>query len=100
MRGRLLVLTGLNFSRRELAWAWFAATLLSGAPSTAYAWWSGGDPWQATWAAGAMLIAASSSHAALFAAAALVHGSVSVCWAVVAGVVLPRRHTAWWAIAI
>lgn len=47
-----------------------------------------------------MLIAASSPHAALFAAAALVHGSVSVFWAVVAGVVLPRRHTTWWAIAL
>lgn len=47
-----------------------------------------------------MLIADSSTHATLFVAAALVHGSVSVFWAMVAGAVLPRRHTTWWAIAL
>ncbi|WP_374566507.1 hypothetical protein [Ideonella sp.] len=47
-----------------------------------------------------MLIAAGSPHAALFAAAAVVHGSVSVFWAGVAGMLLPRRHTTGWAIAL
>ncbi|HJV67677.1 hypothetical protein [Ideonella sp.] len=74
------------------------ATVFSGAPSTVYAFASGGSALEATFAAGRMLID-SNSPWALFAAAALVHGSVSAFWAGVAGMVLPRRHTAAWAIA-
>ena len=68
------------------------AALLSGVPSTVHAWWTGGDLLQATRAAGAMLIPASSSDAALFAAATLVHGAVSMFWAIVLAWLLPPRH--------
>jgi hypothetical protein len=73
--------------------AWVAATLLSGIPSTVYAWLSGGDVTEATRAAGAMLISRSSSFPQLLLAAALVHGVVSLAWAWVLVVLLPRRHT-------
>lgn len=46
-----------------------------------------------------MLVPASSSAAALFAAAALVHSAVSLYWAAILWLALPRRHTALWAIA-
>ena len=88
----------MNFSPRALAAAWLVATVFSGAPSTIHALATGGDPLEATFAAGRMLID-SPSPWRLFAAAALVHGSVSAFWALVAGWLLPRRHTAAWAIA-
>jgi hypothetical protein len=68
------------------------AALLSGIPSTVHAWWTGGDVLEATRAAGAMLIPAGSSDAALFAAAAIVHLAVSMFWAAVLVRLLPPRH--------
>ena len=41
--------------KRHLAYAWIAATLLSGIPSTLFALATGGDPMEATRAAGAMV---------------------------------------------
>jgi hypothetical protein len=76
-----------------------AAALLSGIPSTLYAWWTGADPMEATRAAGAMLIPAGSGGRALFLAAALVHGALSLFWALLFAWLLPRRHTVAWAIA-
>ena len=78
--------------------AWLVATVISGAPSTLYALATGGDPGEATFAAGRMLVD-SKSPVVLLAAAAVVHPVVSAFWAVVAGLVLPRRHTALWAMA-
>jgi hypothetical protein len=89
----------MRFSTRALAIAWLVATLFSGAPSTLYALATGGDPLQATFAAGQMLID-SASPSALIAAAALVHGAVSAFWALVVGRLLPPRHTALWAIVL
>jgi hypothetical protein len=68
------------------------AAVLSGIPSTLHAWWSGGDMLEATRAAGAMLIPAQSSGRALFAAATLVHGTVSFFWAAILTWVLPRER--------
>jgi hypothetical protein len=68
------------------------AAATSGAPSTLWAWWSGGDVFEATRAAGAMLISVHSSAVKLFAAAAIVHLSVSLLWAGVLTAVLPRQH--------
>jgi hypothetical protein len=90
----------LRFSFRELAWAWLAATALSGAPSTLWALCTGGDIGEATWAAGAMLLPPDSPRPWLFAAAALVHGSVSAFWTLVGGALLPRRHTTLWAVVM
>jgi hypothetical protein len=92
----------LDASRHSLLtlfYAWLAATLLSGIPSTLYAAATGGDVAEATRAAGAMLISASASPAELFAAAALVHSAVSLYWATILWLALPRRHTALWAVA-
>lgn len=40
----------------EVLWAWLAATVLSGIPSSVYAWLAGGDVTEATRAAGMMLV--------------------------------------------
>jgi hypothetical protein len=69
-----------------------SAAVLSGIPSTVHAWWTGADVLEATRAAGAMLIPAQSSDVALFAAATVVHGSISLFWAAVLVWLLPRRH--------
>lgn len=89
----------LRLLARELWIPWLVATVFSGLPSTLYAVWTGGDPLEATRAAGAMLIGEQASTASLVAAAALVHPVVSLVWAVVFSALLPRRHVALWAVA-
>lgn len=75
------------------------AALLSGIPSTLYAWWSGGDLLEATRAAGAMLLRASASDAALVAAAMVVHAFITVFWIAAMRWLLPPRHVLAGAIA-
>jgi hypothetical protein len=82
-------------TKRHLFYAWLLATLLSGIPSTLFAFLTGGDPMAATRAAGAMIGRPDS-----IAAAALVHASVSLFWAVVLWVVLPYRPTTLWALVV
>jgi hypothetical protein len=89
----------MRFGARALATAWLMATVFSGLPSTLHALATGGDPLEATFAAGRMLVDSTSGWI-LFGAAALVHGSVSLFWSLAAGRVLPRRHTAAWAVLL
>jgi hypothetical protein len=72
-----------------IAGAW--AAVLGGIPSTAWALLTGGDPLQATRAAGAMLIPSSSDSAHLIAAAVVVHLAVNYFWAAVLVALLPKR---------
>ncbi len=72
------------------------AALLSGAPSTVHALATRRDPLEATLAAGSLLLPRERRAAALLAAAALVHGALSLGWAVVLAALLPRRRTAAW----
>ena len=85
--------------RREFLWAWLAATLLGGLPSTTWALLTGGDPLEATRAAGAMLLPRELETPRLLLAAALVHPLVSLFWALVLWLALPRRHVVLWAMA-
>lgn len=78
-------------TKRALLYAWLLATLFSGIPSTLYALLTGRDPLEATRAAGAMIAMPNS-----LAAAALVHVSVSLFWALVLWLLLPYRRTALW----
>ena len=87
-----------KFHSRDVIWAWLAATLLSGIPSTLYALVTDGDPMEATRAAGAMLLPHETSSAKLLAAAALVHPAVSLFWAIVLAIVLPLRRVTVWAV--
>jgi hypothetical protein len=82
----------------DCAWAGGAAALLSGIPSTLYAWLAGGDVLEATRAAGAMLIPATSSVPALVAAAAVVHLAVSAFWTLILVAALPGRYTTSWSV--
>jgi hypothetical protein len=88
----------LRYFGRDALVAGGCAALLSGIPSTLYAWVTGGDVMEATRAAGAMLIPAISTDRDLFIAAALVHAGVSLFWTLVLVPLLPHRHTVVWAI--
>jgi hypothetical protein len=68
------------------------AGILSGIPSTLWALITGGNVWEATRAAGAILIGTDASFAELFAAATVVHGTMSVFWAGVLSATLPKRR--------
>jgi hypothetical protein len=81
-------------AKRDLAYAWLAATVLSGIPSTLYALMTGADPMEATRAAGAMV---GQPHSIL--AAGAVHATVSLFWCAVLWLALPERHTTLWALA-
>lgn len=76
-----------------------AAGLLSGLPSTLHALATGGDVLEASRAAGTLLLPETSSDRALLAGAALAHGLLSLGWATVLSVALPRRHTIAWGAA-
>jgi hypothetical protein len=82
----------------DLFYAWLNATLWSGIPSTLWALATGGNMTEATRAAGAMLLPASSPTWKLFLAAALVHCAVSLFWAALLVLILPRRRTLLWAL--
>ena len=88
----------LRYFWRDALIAGGCAALLSGIPSTLYAWITGGDVMEATRAAGAMLIPAASTDRELFIAATLVHAGVSLFWTLILVPLLPRRHTVIWAI--
>jgi hypothetical protein len=83
----------------DLLVAGWTATLVGGTPSTLYALASAGDPMEATRAAGAMLISASSGTVELVLAAAVVHVCVSFFWAAILVRILPRPHVVLWATA-
>lgn len=85
-------------TKQDLFYAWLLATLLSGIPSTLYALLSGGDPTEATRAAGVMLLSPEATLPELVAAAAIVHATVSLFWAAILWFVLPFRRTVWWAL--
>jgi hypothetical protein len=85
-------------AKRDLFYAWLLATLLSGVPSTLYALMTGGDPAEATRAAGAMLLRSETSFEKLFLAAAIVHAGVSFFWATALWRALPYHYTTLWAL--
>jgi hypothetical protein len=85
-----LALSRVGFPLRSLFYAWLAATVLGGIPSTAWALLTGADPLEATRAAGAMVGRPDS-----IAAAAAVHLAVSAFWSVVLWLTL---RSAWWAV--
>ena len=76
------------------------AAVLSGAPSTLYALASGGDPLEATLAAGAMVMPRERRIARLVVTAVAVHAALSLGWAQVLARTLPcPRTTVWGAVA-
>ena len=76
--------------------AW--AAVLSGIPSTAWALLTGGDPLEATRAAGAMLLPSSAGGTRLMAAAVVVHLCVNYFWAAVLVALLPKRAFLEWSV--
>jgi hypothetical protein len=87
---RLAVVDGLT--------AGAIAALTSGAPSTLVALARGDDLLEPTLAAGSLLLPHEGRRGRLLVAAALVHTSLSLGWALVLSVVLPRRATIRWSV--
>ncbi len=75
------------------------AGVVSGAPSTAHALATGGDPLEAAKAAGAMLLPRETGGARLLLAAVPVHAAISLGWGVILARTLPRKSTAWGVLA-
>jgi len=73
--------------------AGLVAAILSGVPSTLYALAVGGRPLEASLAAGSMVLPRERRAGRLLAAAVPVHFTLSLGWAAVLAVSLPRRHT-------
>lgn len=85
----------MQSSRRWLKRTLIAAILagiLSGIPSTTWAIVTGGDIWEATIAAGAVLIGTDATFAQLLAAATVAHGGMSLFWACVLCAILPKKR--------
>jgi hypothetical protein len=68
------------------------ASVLSGLPSTLWAAATRRDPFEATLAAGSLLLPRETRRPLLYAAAVPVHLTLSLGWALVLGRVLPRGH--------
>jgi hypothetical protein len=76
------------------------AAIVSGVPSTVHALVAGTDPLEASLAAGALLLPRERRRGRLLAAAAPVHITPSLFWALMFAIALPRRRTpAWGALA-
>jgi hypothetical protein len=69
------------------------AAVASGVPSTAHALLAGHNPLEASLAAGTLLLPHEQRGARLLAAAMLAHGLLSLGWAGVLALLLPRRRT-------
>ena len=74
------------------------AAVLSGAPSTAHALLARIDPLEASLAAGTLLLPAEQRVSRLLPAALVAHGALSLGWALVLAVALPRRRTVAWSL--
>lgn len=73
------------------------AAVLSGAPSTVHALATRASPLEATLAAGTLLLPRERRPLALALAALPVHMALSLGWALLLAVLLPRRRTVAWA---
>jgi hypothetical protein len=69
------------------------AAVVSGAPSTVWAFATGRDPLEATLAAGSMLLPGETRRGRLVAAAVPVHLALSLSWGVLLARSLPRRRS-------
>lgn len=78
---------------RDWVAAGSVAAAVSGLPSTAAALATGGDPLEATLAAGSVLLPDETRRSRLVVAALPVHVVVSFGWAYVLARILPRRRT-------
>ena len=90
-------ITSPRATPQDVALAGGVAALLSGVPSTVYALARGTDVWEGTLAAGTILLPREQRPGRLVPAAAAVHLTLSLGWALVLAVALPRRRRAAWA---
>ena len=79
--------------KRDAIVAGAVAAILSGVPSTVHAVLAGEDPFEASLAAGTLLLPRETRRGRLLAAAAPTHLFLSFAWAFVLTATLPRRRT-------
>src|SRR5437588_9874410 len=79
--------------KRDAIMAGAVAAILSGVPSTVHAVLAGEDPFEASLAAGTLLLPRETRRGRLLAAAAPTHLFLSFAWAFVLTATLPRRRT-------
>ena len=72
------------------------AAVVSGAPSTLHAIATRSSPLEATLAAGTLLLPGERRPPVLLLAAVPVHLALSLGWALLLAIALPRRQTVWW----
>jgi hypothetical protein len=77
---------------RDVIRAAAIAGVVSGAPSTVHALLSGGDPLEASLAAGTLLLPGETRRGRLILAAAAAHAGLCLGWTGILAVVLPRRR--------
>lgn len=82
----------------DAAIAGAAAAVLSGAPSTTHALLTGADPFEASLAAGTLLLPREQRPSRLLPAAIAAHAALSLGWALVLAAALPRRRTVGWSV--
>jgi len=74
------------------------AGILSAVPSTVWAFAAGTNPWEATVAAGAVVVGTDATFPWVISAATIVHGSMSLFWAGVLCAYLPRSRPMTWGV--
>lgn len=87
-----------RFAIEDAVFAGAAAGIISGAPSTIISLWRREDALEASLAAGTLLLPREQRRGRLLVAAALVHGTLSLGWALLLAVALPRRATIRWSV--
>ena len=83
---------------RDAVVAGCVAAVLSGAPSTTHALMHRINPLEASLAAGTLLAPGEERASRLLPAALVAHGALSLGWALVLAVGLPRRRTVAWSV--
>jgi hypothetical protein len=74
------------------------AALVSGVPSTTHALATGANPVEASLAAGTLLLGGEERASRLLPAAMAAHGALSLGWALVLAIALPRRRIVAWSV--
>ena len=77
--------------KRRIVGAWLWSAALSGIPSTVHALATGGDPFQATAAAGTLIVDDGRPRRDLIVAAIPAHLAVSLLWTLLLAAGLPKR---------
>ena len=95
----MALLTRRQHARRDGLVAGAVGGVVGGIPSTVWALLRGGDPLEATLAAGSIVLPRENRRGRLAAAAVPVHAALSLGWGIALARTLPRRPSPWLGVA-